>query len=301
MAFRRRETVIETTDLNTISPEEAEKRIIAGVKKYATNETNWGKADANTPYLGHIIGIGIESSNLADITMSIERQFLTRKTTRVPVTGDSTEFRLEDGELGKLRILDGQDALAATPGLSIKMLMDLGHMPQNLPYLDKVVSFAYITAVGDGYRMNDALQKVLAKVGKFTGAERKEAVANLKAMAEQTKAYEALLADPAALAAARKKTYDNDKAAYDTLARELNVVHDKLKGLTSSNDPAAIARLRAEEAEVKTRLRMSAAKLRVSQEVANAAGRRSPVEEAQVQQIRKLLAQSVRLAASHGA
>ena len=274
---------------------------MGGVKKYGTNETNWGKADANTPYLGHIIGIGIESSNLADITMSIERQFLTRKTTRVPVTGDSTEFRLEDGELGKLRILDGQDALAATPGLSIKMLMDPGHMPQNLPYLDKVVSFAYITAVGDGYRMNDALQKVLAKVGKFTGAERKEAVANLKAMAEQTKAYEALLADPAALAAARKKTYDNDKAAYDTLARELNVVHDKLKGLTSSNDPAAIARLRAEEAEVKTRLRMSAAKLRVSQEVANAAGRRSPVEEAQVQQIRKLLAQSVRLAASHGA
>src|SRR5882724_7478463 len=145
MAFKRKETVIEAIDLNTITPDDAEKRIIAGVKKYATNETNWSNADANTPYLGHIIGMGIESSNLADITMSIERQFLTRKTTRVPLSEGSSDFRLEDGELGKLRILDGQDALAATSGLSIKMLMDLGHMPKNDGYLAKVVSFAYIT------------------------------------------------------------------------------------------------------------------------------------------------------------
>lgn len=297
MAFKRRETVIEATDLNTITPEEAEKRIIAGVKKYATNEANWGGADANTPYLGHIIGMGIESSNLADITMSIERQFLTRKTARVPISDGSAEFRLENGELGKLRILDGQDALAATPGLSIKMLMDLGHMPQNPAYLSKVTSFAYIAAIGDGYRMNDALKKLLAKTEKLAGAEREEAFSNLKTMSEQARAYEALLADAAALAAARKKTYDNDKAAYDALVRELNVVNEKLKGLTSSNDPAAIARLRAEEAEVKTRLRMSAAKLRVSQEVSSAAGRRSPVEEAKVSEIRKLLADSVRLCA----
>src|SRR5271169_5429166 len=135
MAFKRKETVIEATDLNTISPDDAEKRIIAGVKKYATNETTWSNADANTPYLGHIIGMGIESSNLADITMSIERQFLTKKTARVPVAEGSSEFRLEYGELGKLRILDGQDSLAATPGLSLKMLMDLGHMPKGEAYL----------------------------------------------------------------------------------------------------------------------------------------------------------------------
>ena len=30
---------------------------------------------------GPIVGMGIESSNLADITMSIERQFLTKMTT----------------------------------------------------------------------------------------------------------------------------------------------------------------------------------------------------------------------------
>src|SRR5207245_2414120 len=112
MAFKRKESVVEATDLNAISPEEAEKRIIAGVKKYATNEPNWSTADANTPYLGSIIGMGIESSNLADITMSIERQFLTKKTKRVPLNADGSEFKLEDGELGKLRILDGQDGLA---------------------------------------------------------------------------------------------------------------------------------------------------------------------------------------------
>src|SRR5687768_2725300 len=122
MAFKRKETVIEAVDLNAISPDEAERKIIAGVKKYATNEANYSKADANTPYLGHVIGMGIESSNLADITMSIERQFLTTLTKRVPVSEGSSEFKLEPGELGKLRILEGQDALAATPGLSIKML-----------------------------------------------------------------------------------------------------------------------------------------------------------------------------------
>src|SRR3989338_3603815 len=99
MAFKRKETVIEATDLSTISPEEMEKRIIAGVKKYSTHETNWSGADANTPFLGHIIGMGIESSNLADITMSIEPQFFTTKTTRVPVSGGGAEPRV-GGSLG---------------------------------------------------------------------------------------------------------------------------------------------------------------------------------------------------------
>ena len=48
MAFKRRETVIEAVDLNGISPEDAEKRIISGVKKYATNEGNWAAADPGT-------------------------------------------------------------------------------------------------------------------------------------------------------------------------------------------------------------------------------------------------------------
>jgi hypothetical protein len=293
MAFKRKETVIEATDLNTITPEDAEKRIIGGVKKYATNEPNWSSADANTPYLGSIIGMGIESSNLADITMSIERQFLTKMTTRVPVNGDGSEFKLEAGELGKLRILDGQDALAATPGLSVKMLMDLGHMPKNDGYLTKVVSFAYITTVGDGYKLNDALKKMLAKIDKLSGAEKDEASANLKTMAASAKAYLEQLADPSKLAASRQKTYNNDKGGYDALNKELGVVTEKLKGLSASGDASQIAGLRAEEAEVRTRLKMSAAKLRVSEEVARQAGSRSAVEEAKAAQIKDLLSATV--------
>ncbi|MBI5629691.1 MAG: hypothetical protein HY921_02270 [Elusimicrobia bacterium] len=299
MAFKRRETVIEAVDLNAISPDETEKKIIAGVRKYATNEANWSKADGNVPYLGHIIGMGIESSNLADITMSIERQFLTRKTKRVPLAEGSAEFRLEDGELGKLRILDGQDALAATPGLSVKMLMDFGHMPENEAYLSKIVSFAYIVAVGDGYKMNDALRKVLAKLEKLSGTEREEAVQNLRAMAEQAKAYEALLADPKALAASRQKSYENDKRACEALSQDLAVASDKIKGLSSSNDTAQIASLRSEEGELKTRLKMAQAKLRVSEEAAKDAANRKPVEEAKVRELRGLLSESLAQAAKH--
>ena len=293
MAFKRKETVIEAIDLNTITPEDAEKRIIAGVKKYATNETNWSKADGNTPYLGHIIGMGIESSNLADITMSIERQFLTKRTKRVPIAEGSSDVRLEDGELGKLRILEGQDALAATPGLSIKMLMDLGHMPSNNAYLGTVVSFAYIAALGDGYRMNDALRRLTLKIERLQGPERTEAIDNLKMMVGQTKVYDGQLADANALAAARQKAYENDKSASDSLARELEMTMDKIKGVSASNDTARVASLRSEEAEIKTRQKMASAKLRVSQEVAAQAGKRSAVEQRKVDELRKTLADAI--------
>ncbi|MDE1977692.1 MAG: hypothetical protein KGL04_10645 [Elusimicrobia bacterium] len=293
MAFKRKEATIEATDLNTITPEEAEKRIIAGVKKYATNEGNWSKADANTPFLGHITGMGIESSNLADITMSIERQFLTKKTKRVPVSEGSAEFRLEDGELGKLRILDGQDATAATPGLSIKMLMDLGHMPKNDAYLSKVVSFAYVTSVGEGWRTNDALKKLVGRVEKLSGTEKDEAKANLKALCDQARAYEALIADSAAFAASRQKIGQNDQAAYDSLRQELTVLEDKIKGVSATNDAERLAALRAEEAEVRTRLKMSAQKLMVSSAVAREASQRTPVIQAKIEEIRAVLRQSL--------
>jgi len=292
MAFMRKQAVIEATDINTISPEEAEKRITAGVKKYATNEANFAKADGNTPYLGHIVGMGIESSNLADITMSIERQFLTKLTTKVPVSDGSAEYKLVAGELGKLRILDGQDALAATPGLSVKMLMDLGHMAKNDAYLDKVVSFAYIMACGDGWKTADALKKMAAKAEKLTGGERADAISNLKTLSAQAKEYDALLSDATKLAAAKQKTYQNDKTACDALTNELNVVLDKIKGQGGA-DAAAAAKLRTEEAEIRTRLKMSAAKLRVSQEVAEAAGKRRPIEDAKVAEVRKALQEAV--------
>ena len=289
MAFMRKQAVVEAIDLNGITPEDAESRIISGVKKYATNEANFAKADGNTPYLGHIVGMGIESSNLADITMSIERQFLTKMTVKTPVAEGSGEFKLTAGELGKLRILDGQDALAATPGLSVKMLMDLGHMPKNDPYLQKVVSFAYVMAVGDGWRMADALKKMAAKAEKLQGAERADALSNLKTLAAQAKEYETVLADPAKLAAAKQKTWQSDKAAYEALKNELDVVLDKIKGASAGGDAASLQKLRNEEAEIRTRLKMSHAKLRVSQEVAEAAGRRRPIEETKVAEVRRAL------------
>lgn len=294
MAFMRKQAVVEAIDLDTLTPQVAEAKIIAGVKKYATNEANFAKADGNTPYLGHIVGMGIESSNLADITMSIERQFLTRMTTKTPVAPGSSDFKLTAGELGKLRILDGQDALAATPGLSVKMLMDAGHMPRNDAYLSTVVSFAYIMACGDGWRMADALKKMAAKAEKLAGSERAEALANLKTLTAQAKEYDSLLADSSKLAAAKQKTFLADKSSYDSLNSELTMALDKLKGLAS--DAAAQAKLRGEEAEIRTRLKMSAAKLRVSQEVAEAAGKRRPVEDAKVALVRAAISEAVALA-----
>ena len=293
MAFMRKQAVVEATDLNGITPQDAETRITAGVKKYATNEENYAKADGNTPYLGHIVGMGIESSNLADITMSIERQFLTKMTTKIPLAEGSAEYKLAPGELGKLRILDGQDALAATPGLSVKMLMDLGHMPPSASYLGNVVSFAYVMAVGDGWKMADALKKMAAKAEKLQGGERGEALANVKTLAAQAKDYDALLADPAKLAAAKQKTFAGDRASFDALNNELTVTLDKIKGLSAGGDVAALARLRTEEAEIRTRLKMSAAKLRVSRETAEAAGKRRPIEDAKVAEVRRALQEAV--------
>lgn len=296
MAFKRKETVVSAADLNVVTPQDAEKGIINGVKKYATHEANWSKADANTPYLGHIIGMGIESSNLADITMSIERQFLTKKTLRVPVAEGSSEFRLEDGELGKLRILDGQDALAATPGLSIKMLMDLGHMPQNPAYLEGVISFAHIATLGDGYKLNEALKKTLARVEKLSGPEKEDALSNLKTLAAQAKSYLEMLSDPAALAASRQKIYAGDKATYDALSQELQVVSEKLKGLSAGGDSAQLATVQSELSEIKTRLKLSAQKLRVSSESVSDAGRNSPASEARTAEVRGLLTATIALA-----
>lgn len=293
MAFKRKESVVEAVDLNSITPDDAQRRIIGGVKKYATNEANYAKADGNTPYLGHVVGMGIESSNLADITMSIERQFLTKKTRRVPLAEGSSDFRLEDGELGKLRILDGQDALAATPALSVKMLMDLGHMTRDEQYLQKVVSFAYVMATGDGYRLADGIRKLSAKIDKLAGSERDEAAANLRAMVAQAQSFDEQLGDPAKLAASRQKTFQNDKTAHESLHKELDVVLDKLKGATAGNDSSALGALRAEEAELRTRLKMAAAKLRVSEEVARQAGQRKPVEEQRVADVRRQLADAI--------
>ncbi|MBI5622310.1 MAG: hypothetical protein HY924_00880 [Elusimicrobia bacterium] len=296
MAFKRKETTVEAVDLSTITPEDAEKRVIAGVKKYATNEANWSKADRNTPYLGHIVGMGIESANLADITMSIERQFLTRKTKKVPVAGSDTEFTLEDGELGKLRILEGQDSVMATPGLTLQKLMELGHMPKNDAYLEGVASFATVVSVGAGHRLNDALRKTLSRCEKAAPAEKTEAKANLESLVKQALELETLLGDTNALAASRQKDYHTDKASLESLTNELAIVNEKLKGVTSSDDPSRSASLRAEESQIRTRIRMMRQKLTVSEETARGAGVRKAADAAKFQEVRGQLAESIRAA-----
>ena len=115
----------------------------------------------------------------------------------------------------------------------------------------------------------------------------------MKTLTGQAKDYDAVLADAAKLAASKQKTFNNDKAAYDALSSELNMTLEKIKGLSAGGDAAALAKLRTEEAEIRTRLKMSAAKLRVSQEVAEAAGKRRPVDQKKVDAVRAALQEAV--------
>jgi hypothetical protein len=289
MGFKRQQAAqVQAIDLGTLTAAEVERKIIDGVRKYATREANWKGADANTPFLGHIIGMGIESSNLADITMSIERQFLSKRTKRVTLP-DGTA-RLDEGELGPLRILSGQDATAATPGLAVRMLMEHGHMKTDEAYLKGVVSFGYIIAVGDGYRLNDSLQKALSK-----GAE---AAANVKTLAEQARAYAALLADAEALARARQEAFEKEKAQIEELRKELDAANRGLKELETNPNEQALVPLRSKQAELNTRHKAAAARLRVSEEVARGVAKRGPAEQERIEKVRQALLDSAEKAGS---
>ena len=288
MGFKRQQTTIQPADLNGLTPAEAERKIIDGVKKYATHEDNWSKADRNTPFLGQIIGMGIESSNLADITMSVERQFLTKLTKRATLPDGSV--KLEAGELGPLRLLAGQDATTATPGLVIKLLMDLGHMPRNEEYLKGVASFAHTVVIGDAYKLNEALRKAMGKLEKGE-ARGPEAEANLAALMERAKETLAQLGDLGALAASRKAAWEKEKKLHDDLKAELAALEGKAKEAAAS--PESVGPLRSAQAELTTRLKMTAMKLAVAEEVARDAGKRTPVEEERALAVRRILSESL--------
>lgn len=294
MAFKRTEAAIEPLDLTHAPPGVVERRILDGVRRYAAHADNWSKADKNTPFLGHLIGMGIESANLVDITMSIERQFLTRKTKRVPVGEDGSAFRLEDAgpdvPPGKLMILEGQDAVAATPGLAVKMLMDLGHMPADRAYLEDVVSFPYVVVIGEGYRLYDSMRKLVGKIDRIEDpGSRAEAISNLKALFDQAREYAATVQDPDALARTRRAAYEREKGQVAGVEIELADVVAKLAEATSARDEAALETLRARQVALRLRLNTSRVKLRVAEEVARHSGLRNLVEEAKVQAIRQLL------------
>jgi hypothetical protein len=289
MAFKRTETVIEPLDLTGARPADVERRIRESVRKFATNQENWEKADKNTLFLGHLIGMGIESANLVDITMAIERQFLTRKTQRVPVGEDGSAFRLEDGDgaPGKLMILEGQDTYTATPGLAVKMLMDLGHMPLDADYLKDVVSFPYVVVIGEGYRLYDAIRKLLGRIEKIQDAgSRADAISNLKALLDQAREYAATVQDPAALARSRREAFEREKAQVVAIEEELARVS---RELADASDPAQAEPLRGKQVALRLRLNTGRLKLRVAEEVARHSGLRNLVEEAKVQAVRQLL------------
>jgi hypothetical protein len=294
MAFKRTETAIEPMDLTAATAAVVERRIIDGVRRYATHQDNWTRADKNTPFLGQITGMGIESANLVDITMSIERQFLTRKTKRVPVGTEGSAFRLEDGDLGKLTILEGQDTYAATPGLAVKMLMDLGHMKRDDKYLEDVVSFAYVVVVGEAYRLNETVRKTMRKLGSANEpAARQEILANLKALIDQARGYAEALADPAAVVRARREAYNREREDVAGLETQLAAVSEKLKQVALSDDTGATDKLRAEQTSLRLRLNTNRVRLRVAEEVSKHPGARIPVEEHKVRDVRDLLLGSV--------
>lgn len=290
MAFKRTEIAVAAVDLATLTPADVERRIVDGVRKYATNQENWGRADKNTPFLGSITGMGIESANLVDITMSIERQFLTRKTRRVPMDAGGASFRLEEGDVGPLMILEGQDSFAATPGLAVRMLMDLGHMPADAEYLKDVVSFAYVVVVGEGYRLNEALRKALRRLQSAAdAAARQDLLANLQTLAGQARAYAEALADPAAVASARREAYGREKGEVEGLEAQLTDVTARLKVVALTDDTGASDKLRSQQTSLRLKLNTNRTRLRVAEEVAKHPGSRLPVEESKVHDIHQVL------------
>ena len=293
MSFKRKESAVQAVDLHTLTPADVERRIIDAVRKYATRQDHWSTADKNTSFLGSVTGMGIESSNQVDIVMNIERLFLTRKTKRVPING-GPEFRLEDGELGKLVILDGQDIFSATPGLAVKMLMDYGHMPKDERYLVDVVSFAYVVVIGATYRHNDLLLKTLSKAERAQDtASRRDAAANLRALVEQAKEALASLSDPRELARVRREAFDKEKAEFDAVQREAAQIAEKIKELSASPEAATLDSLRSKQAELRLRLDSKRLMLRVTEKVASECGVRSAIEEAKVRDAAAVLSATV--------
>ncbi|MCI0445195.1 hypothetical protein L0152_18545 [bacterium] len=286
MGFARKEATIEAIPLEQLSPSEVERKIIDGVKRYATKQENWAKATKNTAFLGQITGMGIESANLVDITMSIERQFLTRKTRKVPMNHDGSEFLLEDGEMGKLLILEGQDTFAATPGLALKMLMDLGHMEKDSAYLEDVMSFAYVVIIGEGYRLNDSLQKLSLRIDKAPDETTKSEW--LQSLREQIKVatdYVNMIGDIAKLSESRMQSYEQERARHVALCKEIESASDQTVSANEADREAYKSKLAA----LKLRANKNRMVLRIVESVARDCGNRSPLEETEVQKIKSKL------------
>jgi hypothetical protein len=285
MAFKRPENKIVPVDLNAVTAQDVEKKIIESVRRFATRQDNWAAADKNTSFLGHITGMGVESSNRVDITMAIERQFLTRLTRRVPA-GDSGGFRLEPGELGKLTILEGEDTFAATPGLAVKMLMDLGHMPKDEGYLRDVVSFANVLVVGEGYRLEDSLRRALARSERAPDDNaRADSLANVRALCEQTRGFLKNASDPAQIHRLRREASMREEAAVKELQAELEDISQKLKTLPEGAQPEAMEALRSRQTALRLRAPTANLSLQIAKKVSQDCAHWSTADEARLGQV----------------
>jgi hypothetical protein len=291
MAFARKEVTTQAALLETLTGKEVEQKIVEGVKKYATRSEIWNKSDKNTPFLGQVIGMGIESANLVDVTMSIERQFLTKKTKKTATNPEGTEFRMEDGEVGKLVILEGQDTFVATPGLAVKMLMLGGHMPTDTEYLKDVVSFAYIVVMGEGYKLYDSIQKTITRIEKAPDETSKnDWKTALKEQTHVANNYLETVADPAILAKERMKIYQQEKVKYDAFLAEISTMSSQME---SAGNDIEKASLKSKIAGLKSRVVKTKLILSVVEAVAKDCGNRSTLEAERVQKVIELVAKAV--------
>jgi len=287
MAFARKTVEVKAVLFDELTAPQVEKMIIEGVKKYATKTETWSKATKNTPFLGTVIGMGIESANLVDVTMSIERQFLTRKTKKVLVNAETNEYKLEDGEIGKLVIPEGHDALVATPGLGVKMLMESGHLKMDQDYLRDVVSFAYTVVVGEGCRINESIQRFVGRLERAPDeATKKDWLGSLHEQTAAARRYLETVKDPARLAEERKKTYLAEKERFDALSAEIAAAAADVEKATDDMDRSS---RKNKLAALKLRSNKMKLFLRVSEMVAKDCGQRSPTESEEVTKVCHLL------------
>lgn len=281
MSFaRRKKNKIEPVSLATLTPAETEAKIIAGVKRFAINADVWSTADANTPFLGQTIGMGIESANLVDITMTMEKLFL---------------VETSDGESQSLVIRDGEDTFAATPGLAGRMLMDAGHMTRDDDYLNGVISFANIVVLGEGYRLNQQLcrsHQLWAKEDSpTTKSQMKDNIQDLLAQVDQ---FITISMDPERLASSRKSRLAEEQKIQDALQSESQELHNQLAKAEAEDDASTATEVRGKIGPLKVRLNKSEMTLRVSKRVAEETGRRRPVEDHAFETLQAVMVKSLR-------
>ena len=265
MSFaRRRKNTVEATSLAQLTAKEAEAKIIAGVKRFAINQDVWQEANGNTPFLGQTIGMGIESANMVDVTMTIEKLFLTEK----------------NGSPEKLMINDGEDTFAATPGLAVKMLMEGGHLKSDDEYLHEIVSFANIVVIGEGYRLDQQAQRGYEQWQQESDAATKSHLKEkVVAVVDEIGEFIEISADSERLTASRASRLQEEQAIHDELKAKIVDLEARIATAETAGDETATNELRGQVGPLKVRFNKAEMALRIAKRVAAETSQRKPVEE----------------------